>query len=160
MDDNKKQMPINEYCQYLEELTESGSTVNAKGLQKWIEKYAENYHLEQMQTKRVNKTPIHNKKSKELKTLVLEEYKKGNIVIASGVGGLCTAPLKEIIKQPVDGLLYDINRNEATILTFINDPKWINDYASTQIIRALKNQVNELKENHATAKIPPTPKKK
>lgn len=78
------------------------------------------------------------------KQFLLEEYKKGNIVINT-VEGIMTAPLKEFIKQPIEGLLYDLNRDEATILTFIDDPKWINDYALTQVIRELKNQLEELK---------------
>jgi hypothetical protein len=36
----EKQMPLNEYCNWLEKLTESGDTISARGLQKWIERYA------------------------------------------------------------------------------------------------------------------------
>jgi len=78
-----------------------------------------------------------------LKEKILEEYKKGNIVIATG-DGLQVAKLSEIIKQPTEGLLYDLNRDEATILTFIDNPKWINDYAVCKVIRALKARVDEL----------------
>lgn len=78
----------------------------------------------------------------KIKDLVLEEAKKGNITVFTHEG-LMMAPLKEVIKQPVDGLLYDLNRNEVVILTFIEDPKWINDYASTQVIRELKSQLGE-----------------
>jgi hypothetical protein len=77
------------------------------------------------------------------KDIILAEYKKGNIVVST-FEGLQVAPLKEIIKQPIDGLLYDLNRNESVVLTFINDPKWINDYAVAQVIRALKSRINEL----------------
>jgi len=49
MSEIKVQMPIDEYCQWLEDLTASGDTINAKGLQNWIEKYAENYHLRRME---------------------------------------------------------------------------------------------------------------
>ena len=80
---------------------------------------------------------------KTIKELVLEEAKKGFLVIA-GFEGLQKAKLSEIVKQPVEGLLYDLNRNEATILTFLNDPKWVNDYASIQVIRFLHNKVEEL----------------
>ena len=44
MDEPNKLIPIEEYCQWLEDLTRAGDTINAKGLQDWIEKYAENYH--------------------------------------------------------------------------------------------------------------------
>jgi hypothetical protein len=39
-----KQMPLNEYCDWLEDLTTSGDAINSKGLQNWIERYAEEYH--------------------------------------------------------------------------------------------------------------------
>ena len=78
----------------------------------------------------------------DIKEMVLAEYKKGNIVVAT-FEGLQVAPLKEIIKQPIDGLLYDLNRNESVVLTFINDPKWINDYAMVQVLRELKRQLEE-----------------
>jgi hypothetical protein len=37
-----------------------------------------------------------------------------------------------------------LNRNEVVVLTFLPDPKWINDYAVAQVIRALKNRIDEL----------------
>ena len=78
-----------------------------------------------------------------IKELILEEEKNGFLVIA-GFEGLQKAKLSEIVKQPVEGLLYDLNRDPVTILTFINDPKWVNDYASMQVIRLLHNKVEEL----------------
>ena len=83
--------------------------------------------------------------AEDIKEIVLAEYKKGNIVIST-FEGLKTAPLMEIAKQGVDGLLYDLNRTEPVILTFIEDQKWINDYASTKVIRELKRQLDEMKE--------------
>ena len=79
----------------------------------------------------------------EIKNKILEEYKKGNIVVA-GIEGLQCMPLADFIKQPVEGMLYDLNRNEAVVLTFLLDPKWVNDYAVAQVIRALKNRIDEL----------------
>lgn len=76
-----------------------------------------------------------------IKERVLDEYKKGNIVIAN-FEGLQVMKIDEFIKQPAEGLLYDLNRNEATILTFLPDPKWINDYASSQVIKALKKRID------------------
>ena len=81
-----------------------------------------------------------------IKDKVLKEYKKGNIVVA-GVDGLQGMPIKEFIKQPVEGMLYDLNRDAATILTFIdNNPKWVNDYAVMTVIIELKNRIKELEE--------------
>ena len=82
-----------------------------------------------------------------IKEKILSEYKKGNLVVST-FDGLKIAKLEDIIKQPIDGLLYDINRNESVILTFINNPKWVNDYASTQIIRELKSGLEKYKEKY------------
>lgn len=81
-----------------------------------------------------------------IKDKILEEYKKGNIVV-SGFEGLQIMKLEDIIKQPADGLLYDLNRNESIILTFLPNPKWVNDYASSQVIRQLKKRIEELELN-------------
>ena len=79
----------------------------------------------------------------EIKNKILEEYKKGNIVIL-GIEGLQSMPIAEFIKQPVDGILYDLNRSEEIVLTFLPDPKWVNDYAVTKVIRSLKSRIDEL----------------
>lgn len=81
-----------------------------------------------------------------MKDRVLEEYKKGNIVV-SGVDGLQVMNLKEFIKQPTDGMLYDLNRSEMVVLAFIEDPKWVNDYAVCKTIIELKNRINELESD-------------
>ena len=73
----------------------------------------------------------------ETKELILSEAKKGNVVFAT-VEGLMTANLNEFIEQPTEGLLYDLNRDAATILSQLDNPKWINDYAVMQVIRKLK----------------------
>jgi hypothetical protein len=79
-----------------------------------------------------------------LRNIVLDAAKNGNIVVAT-MDGLMTGSLKGIIEQPATGILYDLNRGEETILTFIDDPKWINDYACAMVIRELKRQLDELK---------------
>ena len=82
---------------------------------------------------------------KDLKSAVLKEYENGNILIASHEGIMSTN-LKEFIEQPADGILYDLNRSEAVVLTFIDDPKWINDFAVCKTIRALKIRIDELEK--------------
>jgi len=79
----------------------------------------------------------------EIKDKILEEYKKGNIVVA-GIEGLQAMPIKEFIKQPTEGMLYDLNRSETVVLTFLPDPKWVNDYAVAKVIAELKNRIKEL----------------
>jgi len=82
---------------------------------------------------------------KSIKDKVLKEYKKGNIIVA-GIDGLQGMPIKEFIKQPVEGILYDLNRDEVTVLTLIDNPKWVNDYAVSKVIVALKKRIKELEE--------------
>lgn len=79
----------------------------------------------------------------EIKDKILEEYQKGNIVVTN-MDGLFVTSLEEFVKQPVDGMLYDLNRTEAVVLTFLPDPKWVNDYAVGQVIRELKSRIDYL----------------
>mgnify|MGYP003628171393 CR=1 FL=1 len=39
---------LKEYCDWLEDLTIAGDTINSKGLQKWITEYAKQYHTKQL----------------------------------------------------------------------------------------------------------------
>ena len=81
----------------------------------------------------------------KIKDRILSERDKGNVVIAD-FEGLKSMPLNEFIKQPTEGLLYDLNRSEPVVLTFIDDPKWVNDFAVCQVIHALKGRIYELEE--------------
>ena len=83
---------------------------------------------------------INKKDSESIRDKILEEYKKGNIIVTT-IEGLQGMPIDKFIKQPADGMLYDLNRDEATILTFIEDPKWVNDYAVCKVIRKLKQRI-------------------
>jgi hypothetical protein len=79
-----------------------------------------------------------------IRDIVLKESQDGNIVVAC-FDGLHKMKLSEFIEQPIEGILYDLNRDEAVVLTFINEPKWVNDYAVAKVIRALKQRIDELK---------------
>lgn len=43
----------------------------------------------------------------EIKDKILKEYENGNIIVA-GVDGLQSMKLKDFIKQPISGMLYDL----------------------------------------------------
>lgn len=79
----------------------------------------------------------------DLKKDILAEYEKGNIVVAS-MEGLQVCKLDDFIKQPVDGMLYDLNRLESVVLTFLPDPKWVNDYAVSKVLRAMQAKIEDL----------------
>lgn len=88
---------------------------------------------------------IHSKMD-SIKEKVIKEYEKGNIVIDS-YGELVSFRLTDFIEASADEILYELNRDEATVLTFINDPKWINDFVASRVIRALKEKIDDL-ENY------------
>jgi len=80
--------------------------------------------------------------TKELKELILQKEKEGRIVLNTFVG-LMDADIDKFIEQPTDGLLYDLNRDKATIMTFIDDEKWINDFAVALVISKLKEYYDQ-----------------
>jgi uncharacterized protein (UPF0218 family) len=82
----------------------------------------------------------------KVKEHILEEYKQGNIVVA-GVEGLQHMPMADFINNDVESMLYDLNRSEVVVLTFLPDPKWVNDFAVCKVIRALKSRIDELENN-------------
>ena len=75
--------------------------------------------------------------SDEIKQLVLDKREEGKVVFTT-LDGYASADVSKFIKQPTDGILYHLNRLEEVALTFIDDPKWVNDFAVALTIRALK----------------------
>lgn len=73
--------------------------------------------------------------------IVRSEFAKGNIVFA-GCDELMVAELNKFLSQPIDGILYDLNRSEEVVLTIMKDnPKWVNDFAVCKVIRALHEKL-------------------
>ena len=73
---------------------------------------------------------------------------KGEIVIMT-IDGLKVARIEDIIKQPVEGLLYDLNRDDATLGTSFRtsgDVKYINDIAMANIVKYLMKKLKDGKE--------------
>ncbi len=81
----------------------------------------------------------------ELKQYILDERSEGRLVYQE-IEGFTSVDISEFIKQPTDGILYDLNRLEEVALTFLNDPKWVNDFAVALTIRALKAEIKRLEE--------------
>lgn len=78
----------------------------------------------------------------ELKDFILEKEKEGKIVVQT-IDGLATMNLDDFINQPTEGILYDLNRSREVVLTYIDDPKWVNDYAVGLVIKKLKEMIKE-----------------
>lgn len=96
-----------------------------------------------MSKRKTNK--IDRKKFENFRDMVLEKEKEGKVVIAA-FEGFREIDINDLVNQPVDGILYDLNRNGETILTFIEDIKWVNDYACNLVIKKLKSLL-EMEQN-------------
>lgn len=76
---------------------------------------------------------------------------KGHIVVKT-LEGLISIPKDIFISQKVDGILYDLNRDEVTTLSLaksrFNNERWINDLAATKTIRALKEKLDKYEEKY------------
>lgn len=81
-----------------------------------------------------------------IKEFVLAEKEKGNLGFLARHGGLRIVPLDEFVEQPAEGILYDLNRPEEVALTFLDDPKWVNDFAVALVIRKLVEQRDVLRK--------------
>lgn len=77
------------------------------------------------------------KEQENFRDLILQKEKEGKVVFMTIEGPMST-DLEEFIKQPTEGLLYDLNRDRVTVLSFIDDPKWVNDFAVGLVIAKLK----------------------
>lgn len=73
---------------------------------------------------------------------VIQEKEKEDKIVFMTIEGPMVVDLEEFIKQPTEGILYDLNRDKATVITFMREgnPKWINDYAVGLVIAKLKSK--------------------
>ena len=86
---------------------------------------------------------------KKYSELVKEERKKGNVVFIA-IDSFRSAPVKDFVAQPADGLLWDLNRDEVTALTFMDQEgmiHWVNNFAVALVIRELKSQLAQLEKD-------------
>lgn len=79
--------------------------------------------------------------------LIQQKEKEGKVVFMT-IEGPTEADLEKFIQQPTEGILYDLNRDRATVLTFMKkgNPKWINDYAVGLVIAKLKSKLDEVQK--------------
>ena len=93
-------------------------------------------------------------KKKKYSELVIEEREKGNVVFLA-LDEIISMPVRDIVAQPVDGLLWDLNRDEATALTFMDREgmvHWVNNFAVALVIRELKAQLSRLEAENEMEK--------
>ena len=83
-----------------------------------------------------------------LKEIVLEAEKENRVVFMA-IDGPLSVDLDEFISQPTEGLLYDLNRDRITCLTWLDDPEvgkfWINNFCVMKVITKLKEMLNRKK---------------
>lgn len=79
--------------------------------------------------------------------IVKENERKGIVTIMTECG-LMSCNIERISKQSADGLLYDLNRDEATTLTLgqNGNERWVNDYAAAMVIRYLMSELEKAKK--------------
>lgn len=79
---------------------------------------------------------------------IFAKKKEGKAVFYVSPKELAVSALEDLCNQPADGILYDLNRDEASILDFAGEdnPYWVNNYAAAQVIRYLKGKVEELEQ--------------
>jgi hypothetical protein len=77
---------------------------------------------------------------------IRSKVEEGKVVYYILPDQMAVSTLEELCDQPADGILYDLNRDEASILAFAGDdnPYWVNNLAASQVIRYLKGRVEEL----------------
>ena len=81
----------------------------------------------------------------KLKDLVLDARRDGYIVFRT-IEGLHKQKIDEFVKQPIYGQLYDINRDLATCLAFIDEPMGVNNLASHVLLRYYYDKCNKLEQ--------------
>ena len=90
-----------------------------------------------------------NLKFQNFRDKILSEYNKGNIAFMD-FEGLKSCNIDSFLSKPLEGILYDINRDEVTILTLINDKKWVNDFALTKLLRHLHSKLEKYEKEAST----------
>ena len=82
----------------------------------------------------------------ELLDKILELQKEGKIAFMT-IDGLMSADINSIIQQPAEGLLYDLNRDTASLMSLAKEGKnkrWINDMALAHVVTKLVEKCNAL----------------
>lgn len=80
-----------------------------------------------------------------IREIVQQAIADGKICYRTVVG-IEAMSIEEFVQQPLEGMLYDINRDRATVMTFLDDAKWTNDLALTQLLEFYYNENIRLKK--------------
>lgn len=84
------------------------------------------------------------------------ELKKENKVCYMAIDGLSYQDIDKFVEQDLDGMLYDLNRDKATLFNMANTSKnqrWINDLGLVHVFEYLYNKHVELKDEYEKLKL-------
>ena len=84
--------------------------------------------------------------SVDLAKEILQAKEEGKVLFMT-IEGLAEAKLDDLLDQPVESLLYDLNRDSETLVSRIakGDVKSINDYALTLVVKRLYEELDQLR---------------
>lgn len=89
-------------------------------------------------------------KDETLKEKVLAARKEGKVMMWVLPEQMMTAPVAEFVRQPADGILWDLNRGEECALSD-DSIRWVNDFAVAVTIRELVKQRDAAEAKLATS---------
>ncbi len=87
-------------------------------------------------------------KLENIRDKVLKAWEEGRVCYLT-IEGIMSCPLEDFVKQPLAGMLYDLNRDRATLLSFLEDPKWVNDFALTKLLEYYHRENTALSQKNA-----------
>lgn len=83
---------------------------------------------------------------------LLEDVVKKGVIFFMTCDGIRSMNIDDFMSQTADGILYDLNRDEATTKTLAKDGtlgmRWVNDLAVAYVIKALKSKLDRYKEKY------------
>lgn len=77
-----------------------------------------------------------------------DDERNGHVTVVT-IDGLKTYELDAFVSQPIEGLLYDLNIDKATLMTMLSQDDghaallWVNRHAAMQVIERLKQQLDD-----------------
>lgn len=83
------------------------------------------------------------------------ELKKENKVSYMTIDGLSSQDIDKFFSQGLDGILYDLNRDKATLFNMANTSKnqrWVNDLGLVHVFEYLYNKYESLNKDYETLK--------
>lgn len=79
---------------------------------------------------------------------IRKNEEQGMVTIMT-VCGMMSIPIEKFCRQSADGLLFDLNRDEANTV-FLGSQgleRWVNDYAVAKVIRYLIGEIEKKRRN-------------